>query len=303
MSNASWALLFGVIGTVLFHLGKGMQKRGIGFIRAMGVRISTGSAPRSMTRADPRRGWIYVTGIMLNNSLVVWIILANRYAPPSYFASVFGLGIIALVLYARFFLEETITPINYAGMMLLVSGTVVLGMESMRRGILTMADVNITALLIFIAVYLIVSMLCILMVFRTTRSYPLGIAFGLFTGGAASLDPVLKGVAQHYGGIPGFVPSTTEGWILFILSFLFATVSFLATQWGFVKNSPASIQVPVGSSVYVCFPILIQGIALPGFAITWHTVAGMLLVIGGILCLTGPFGVPIRAGRVKVSQR
>lgn len=287
MSNALWALLFGLIGTVLFHLGKGMQKRGIEFIRVTGNRISRKSARRSFTVCDIRTGSIYITGIVLNNSLILWIMLANKFAPPSYFASVFGIGIIALLIYARIVLKETITMLNYLGMILVVFGTGVLGVESIRRVELSMADANLTLLWIFIAGYLLFSIACVVGMLKISNPYLTGVSFGLFTGGAASLDPVLKSVAQNYGGIPGFIPSTIEGWGIFFLSFIFASASFIGTQWGFIKKSPASIQVPVGSSVYVCFPIIIQGITLPGFIITSFTVAGMLMVAGGVLFLTG----------------
>lgn len=287
MSNALWAMLFGLIGTVLFHLGKGMQKRGIGFIRVVGNRAARRSLKGSFTPQEIRTGSIYITGIIINNSLILWILLANIYAPPSYFSSVFGIGIIALVIYARFLLEETITGINYFGMTLIVFGTVMLGVESIRRVELSIADANLTALWIIIAAYLIFSIISVGVMLKISRPYLIGISFGLFTGGMASLDPVLKGVAQNYGGIPGIVPSTMEGWGIFFFSFLFASASFIGTQWGFMKNSPASIQVPVASSVYVCFPIMIQGITLPGFKITPFTIAGMLSVVGGILFLTG----------------
>lgn len=287
MSNALLAMLFGFIGTVLFHLGKGMQKSGIGFIRVVRNHVVCRSLKGSFTPQEIRTGSIYIIGIIINNSLILWILLANIYAPPSYFSSVFGIGIIALVLYARLVLQETITGINYIGMALVVIGTVVLGVESIRRVELSIADVNLTMLWIIIAGYMLFSIICIGVMLKISRPYLIGVSFGLFTGGAASLDPVLKGVAQNYGGIPGLVPSSMEGWCIFFLSFIFASASFIGTQWGFIKNSPASIQVPVASSVYVCFPIMMQGITLPGFKITPFTITGMLLVVGGILFLTG----------------
>jgi drug/metabolite transporter (DMT)-like permease len=219
--------------------------------------------------------------------MIAWILLANKYAPPSYFTSVFGIGIIALLLYARLVLHEIITAFNYFGMALIVIGTVILGVESIPRASLSMAEADLTMLLVIIVGYMLLSVACVVIMLKISHPYLIGVSFGLFTGGAASLDPVLKGVAQNLGGIPGYMPSTMEGWCIFFLSFIFASASFIGTQWGFMKNSPASIQVPVGSSVYVCFPIIIQGITLPGFDITLFTIAGMLLVVVGILFLTG----------------
>lgn len=287
MNNALIAMLFGLIGTVLFHLGKGMQKGGIGFIYTVRKFISRKMLGRLATPSELRSGLSYISGIVLNNSFIIWILLANKYAPPSYFTSVFGIGIIVLLIYARIVLKETIIVNNYIGMILIIFGTVILGVEATRRIEVSMADVNLPMLWMIIAGYICISFAFIVAMLKTSRLSLVGVSFGLFTGGAASLDPVLKSVAQNYGGIPGLVPSTMEGWIIFFLSFFFASASFLGTQWGFIKNSPASIQIPVGSSVYVCLPIIIQGAILPGFAITMVTIAGMLLVVGGILLLIG----------------
>ncbi|TFH43659.1 MAG: hypothetical protein E4G96_00610 [Chrysiogenales bacterium] len=290
MKEAIYAMLFGLAGTMLFHLGKGMQKHGIGFLRGIGQRVARGAKSDDIITGDIHSGMIYISGILLNNSLVIWIMLANMYAPPSYFASVFGIGIMVLLFYAKLFLDETITKVNYLGMGFLIFGTVTLGMEAVQRNVVSMSGIDFTTLWIIVSAYFVGALCCIRISYKSENPYFIGISFGLFSGGAASLDPVLKGIAQNYGGVPGLFPLTQSGWILFFASFLFATASFLATQWGFVKNAPISVQVSVSSSVYVCFPIMIQGIALPGFSLTPVTYMGMVLVVIGIFCMTGRNG-------------
>jgi len=285
MENTFIAMLFGIMGSALYHIGKSMQKQGIGFIRIAKNKIAKDTHGRGFSAAELKTGAIYLTGIIFNNSLAVWIMMANLFAPPSYFSSMFGTGIVALTIYSKKFLGETISVVRYLGIALLVSGTVILGFEGVCRIKMSMADVELGTVFIIVSVYVLASLLFMVASYRSSNALFIGLSFGFFSGGVASLDPVLKGIAQHYGGIPGFLPSTQTGWIIFIASFVFSTSSFLAAQVGFLKNSQASLQVSVSSCVYICFPIIIQGFALPAFRLTPVTFSGMALVVGGILLM------------------
>jgi multidrug transporter EmrE-like cation transporter len=285
MGNTLIAMLFGIMGSALYHIGKSMQKQGIGFIRIAKNKIARNTHGRGFSAAEMKIGAIYLTGVIFNNSLAVWIMMSNLFAPPSYFSSMFGTGIAALMIYSKKFLNESISTIGYFGIALLVSGTVILGFEGTGRVKMSMADIELGTVFVIIALYVLASLLFIAVSYRSSNALLVGLSFGCFSGGVASLDPVLKGIAQHYGGIPGFLPSTQTGWIIFIASFVFSTSSFLAAQIGFLKNSRASVQVSVSSCVYICFPIVIQGIALPAFHLTPVTFFGMALVVGGILLM------------------
>ena len=109
MKEPIFALIFGIIGTVLFHVGKSMQKQGIGFLSIIRKKISGNDAAQKLSKSDIRHGFLYLTGIILNNTLAFWIMLANLFAPSSYFSSMFGIGIIALMIYSRSILQEAIT--------------------------------------------------------------------------------------------------------------------------------------------------------------------------------------------------
>jgi drug/metabolite transporter (DMT)-like permease len=287
MDNAIYAMIFGVIGTALYHIGKSMQKQGIDFLHDIRNKVRNPSRTKASNPALAKSGALYVTGVVLNNTLAVWIMLAGMFAPPSYFSSMFGLGLIALVLYSRHYLKETITRMKQIGILLLVLGTVTLGIEGILRKRVSMSDIDLEAVILFIAIYVSASLVFMFASSKSKDPFFIGVSFGFFTGGIASLDPVLKGIAQHYGGTSGFLPSTHEGWLIFGASFLLTTISFVGVQVGFMKDAPASVQVSISSSVYVCMPLIVQDMALPGFRVTPATAFGMIMVVGGILCIVG----------------
>lgn len=287
MNEIYFAFIFGIIGTVMFHIGKSMQKHGIEFLEVIKKRFFSIDSSKKLHRNDLRKGLLYLTGITLNNSMAFWIMLANMFAPSSYFSSMFGIGLIPLLFYTKYFLNETITRSKWIGMFIVVAGTFALGIEGLHRARLSMSEINIRAVMTVISLYLAVSIVFLFAAYRSGNLARIGLSTGLFTGGLACIDPVLKGIGQHYGGTPGFFPSTPTGWIIFAISFIFSSASFLIAQLGFAKNTAVSIQVSTSTSVYICFPVIIMELSLPGYHITPLTIYAMMFVVGGIVLILG----------------
>ena len=74
-----------------------MQRQGIGTLRWRRV---------SKDKRSPKRAAICIAGVLLNQSTPVWLILANRFSAPAYATGVFGLGLVLLLAYSSFILEE-----------------------------------------------------------------------------------------------------------------------------------------------------------------------------------------------------
>jgi len=285
MSNSIIAILLGIIGTMLYHISKGMQRQGIEIIDRFRDKITGKTIPgTSYSEKNRRNNIIYITGVIMNNSLTVFIILANRYAPTSYFTSMFGIGLVALMFYSARILHEPIKGIEYFGSAVLITGTVVLGIEGIGRPCLDVSMINIKAVWVIVGIFLPSIIVCMYFAYRSGRPYVIGIVFGLFTGGVASLDPIFKGIGQNLGSA-GFFPSSGMGWLIFSISFIFATAAFTVAQWGFYKKAQTSVLIPSFNSMYVTMPIIIQGFALPDFKITYITGAGLILVVTGIFLM------------------
>ncbi len=292
MNDSIFAMLFGVLGTVLFHVGKSMQKQGIAILGILRKKYLVRDGTVMLRRRDEHDGLIYLCGIILNNTIALWIMLSNLFAPSSYFTSMFGVGLIALLLYSRIVLHETITGGKFFGMLLIAVGTFMLGMEGLHRKRITMAEIDTEMVAMVISLYIAAAVLFMIVAYASGRGRRIALATGIFTGGLASLDPVLKGIGQHYGGGIGLVPSTAIGWVPFAASFIFSTASFIIAQLGFARNAPLTVQVSTSTSVYICFPVVILGLALPGYMVTRITLLGLFIEICGILSVFG-FRIPM----------
>jgi drug/metabolite transporter (DMT)-like permease len=275
MSHHALAMLYGIVGTVLFNISKGMQRHGIEAVSAIFPSRKQPTADRPAR--SPKIISLYITGFILNNSLGFFAILANRHAPPSYFTSMFGVGIIALMLYSGLILKEPIRPRQYAGAAVLALGTLLLGFDGIARKDSTMAGINLALFGLMVGLSFLTAVFLLLWAHRTRSVLFLGIIYGLVIGFTASLDPVLKGIGQSLGGGERYLPRLSWGWVIFLLSFLFATLSFAASQWIFRRGVHASVLIPSQNFSYIVYPLFIQAVTLPGFKLTALTLVGLLI--------------------------
>jgi drug/metabolite transporter (DMT)-like permease len=313
-----YALLLGVLSTVLLHLSKAMERQGIEIFDQLRAKIkknkesddesdkllsekpsennsnnsnnSNSEANESaesnkLEEPDVKKPVIYIVGLIINNLTPLWMMLANLYAPPSYFTSMFGLGLIVLMLYSSKILKEKIEKIEYIGAFILIVGTIILGVESILQPELDMSQIDTSKVWLIVGIWLIVGVLLVIFAYKSGNTLIIGVIFGLFAGGSGCFDPIFKSMGQTLGGTVGLFPSTGMGWFIFICSFAFGICAFGFTQWGFAKKAKASTLVPAYNSLYVIFPIIVLYIALPGFQITYVTIIGLILVVIGIVLM------------------
>lgn len=284
MSGHVAAMAYGVLGTILYHVSKGMQRQGIEAVSGIFLsRKKAGTAVRP--RPSSKSVVLYAAGFILNNSLGFFAILANRHAPASYFTSMFGLGVVALMLYSGLILKEPTRPLQYAGAAVLAAGTLILGYDGILRERLSMAGIDLPAFGIVTGLTFLAVVFFLGPAHRSRSLVLLCVFYGLITGLAASLDPVLKGIGQSLGGGARYLPRLPWGWVFFLLSFVFATLSFAASQWIFSRGGRASVLIPSQNFSYIVYPLLIQGVALPGFKLTAWTAAGLAVTCLGFVLM------------------
>lgn len=267
-------MAFGLVGTSLLHLSKGLQAYGI---EALVPSRRRGNRPRNMVRTA------YTLGFFLNNTYGVWMILSGKFAPASFFTSMYGVGLIVLLLYSHRYLHEPLHRYQVAGIGFLIFGTVLLGVAGIFTGPLKMSLIAQNRVILISLVFATLTLVSVVLARLLRRRALFGAALGFFTGGIASLEPIYKNIGQSLGGSPGFIPSTSPGWIFFIVSFGFGLIAFTATQYGFAKGVKASVLVPMHNSVFVTLPLIIQSVALPGFRFTPLIALGLGLVGTGTI--------------------
>jgi drug/metabolite transporter (DMT)-like permease len=284
MGLAIYSILFGIISTTQLHLAKAMERQSIDVFDQIRAKLKKEEIPQEI--AGAKKPILYIIAMVLNNTVFLYM-MASGYLGTSavYFTSMFGIGLIFLMIYSTKVLKEPIMRVEYAGAAVLISGTIILGLNAIfgQDPSSSYATMDTTAVWLFVATFSSIGGVCILVSYKTGKAT--GLIYGLFAGMLASLDPVYKALGSQLGGTSSFLPSTTQGWIFFIASFGVTAVSFTLTQWGFARKASASVLVPMYNSAYVVTPIIIQIVAWPGYQLGPLTIVGLALVITGIILM------------------
>lgn len=280
MSPTLIASLIGVLATTQIHIAKGMQKYGIGALQngsASGDPDSGGS-----DRDRRRRKIIYFSGLILNNLAFFWVLIANMYAPTCYYTSAFGFGLVVLMIFSEGFLHEKHTPFQHIGAVVIAVGTLLIGMVRTAADIPGMEQIHVETVLIFIGVYFPVLFFLLFLALLYRHAKPLGVIFGMITGCAASIDPILKGIGQSTGIELRILPGDLRGRLFFLGSFIFGGIALGFTQFGFYKKAKASTLIAFHNITLITVPIFLMKISLPGFTLDHFQVLGLTAVVTGI---------------------
>lgn len=283
MTNIPLVIALGIISSIQVHLAKALERQGIEALEQLGARLKKGGQPVEGGRKKPV---IYTIGVVLNNTLFIWSVTAQPYGPPALFSSMFGVGLVFLMVYAATVMKEKIGPREIIGAAAIVPGTLVIGYENISQGAtMDRFTMNLSLFLLAVGLWVAISLMFISAATRSRNLRLIAAAFGQLAGGMGSLEPFLKGVGQNYGGPSGILPSNAVGGAIFASSFVIGFLAFVVTQIGFAKKAPASLLVPVYNAAYIGLPVLWQTILLPAYRPTRLTALGLGLILVGAVAV------------------
>ncbi len=263
--NVLIAAGIGIVGSSVVHVSKGLMKLGI----------------RNRART------IHLIGVLLNFSAPLWIMIANLFAAPVVYASMYASGLLSLLLFSRIVLNEHLYPRQIAGAVLVAVGTAILAFAeyaSQSPGISMSQRNPVLVLLVLWVSGSVVGTLAI----RTFRLSAQEIWFGVAAGGFAALDAILKGMAQRTGELARFIPAAADAQVVLIGSFLVAALAFVFIQWSYIRHCRASTMGIAYDLSFVTVPVIVFALTIPGYQLTGTTVAGLtLLGFGAIMLVTG----------------
>lgn len=283
MTNIPLVLLLGILSTIQTHLAKALERQGIEVFEQIKARLQDTGQP---AEGGLRKPVIYMIGVGLNHTLFIWSTLAQPYGPPALFSSMFGVGLVFLMIYAAAGLKEKISRREAAGAAAILLGTLAIGYENLSSaGALDRFTMDLSALWLALGIWLALSLAFVAAASRSRNLSLIALAFGLLSGGLGSLDPFFKGVGQNYGGQPGLLPSNTVGTAIFAASFVTGFLAFVVTQIGFARKVRASLLVPAYNAAFIGLPVLWQALLLPGTHLTRLTGVGLALILGGVAAM------------------
>ncbi len=262
-------LLFGIIATLISHLSKGFQKRGI--------EIFDRDKP---FKEKGKKPLIYIIGLILNYSIVIWQIIALQFSSAAVFTSVFGLGLIVILVYSHYVLHEKITRKELEGSILIIFGTTFIGIIQLFEPINAEVFNYFRFYLMLIIIFII---LTIALMSSIKTNTGIALTFGIAAGCLGALDNILKRMSLREG-LTGFLQ--WQNILIFIFSAILVIIAIILTQIGFFKGDSTSKQISAYNSFYIIMPIVIELIIFENASISVFKICAIILIILGVFFLS-----------------
>jgi len=267
-------LLFGIINTLVLHLAKAMERHGIEIF-----------SRKKSFKEKGKKPLIYIIGFILNNTVIIWQVIGTTFASAAVFSSVFGLGLILLMLYSHYILHEEIDKTELLGASLIIVGTTMVGffyiIEPEVTG--TVYYVNF-----FILILVIIILFSILIGFSWKTRIAIAFIFGAVAGTLGGTDNVLKRIglssSNFIEAFAGLFRLELDSFI-FLFSFLAGFFALILTQIGFAKGADASRLVPMYNSLYISAPVLFELIIVEGGRVSLGIISSIIIIIIGVFLM------------------
>ena len=270
MSNALGAVVamaIGIVGTSTIHLSKGLMRQGLSGLQGV---------------AGGRSRTIYATGVLMNFTNPLWVILANRFAPTVFYTSMYGLGLLPLLLFSRIALGERLRKQQYIGSMVILAGTLLVGAGNALGGTPSLYNADRVLLLRAAAGWLLIAPTMALLL-RGPGIRMQEFLFGIAAGGLAALEAVIKGVSQAGAEANTLLPQSPDAWLLFTVSFVGAAGAFGMIQWSYLRGCRASMMGSIYDVAYVGVPLLLTTLIVENGALGALRLTGVSLLALGVL--------------------
>ncbi|MFO8020293.1 MAG: hypothetical protein R6U96_16840 [Promethearchaeia archaeon] len=273
-------LLFGIIFSNILHLAKAMEKHGLTLL------LSREEGEEELTfKEKAKKSPIYIVGLILNNTVFVWQFIGVSFSSAAVFSSMFGTGLIVLMLYSHYILEENIIKTELIGAFLIMMGTIMIGVLHIIQ---PPPNENFLYSRFYIILFVLGVVFTSLIIFSSKTRIGVAIIFGSIAGSFGGMDNIFKRMSLKDMSllevIEGVFKLNPVSYI-FLFSFIIAGLAFALTQIGFGLNADASKLVPMYNSFYICAPIFIELIIVEDATISVAKLIAIGVIIVGIFVM------------------
>ncbi|MHA2393710.1 MAG: DMT family transporter [Promethearchaeota archaeon] len=257
-------IILGFIGYSSLYLGKCLQKHGI-----------EGFKDQGKVSVKNKHGRIWIIGTFLSSihMFVQWAALI--FAPINIIAPIEGLGLVVLVIFSYYYLKENISKLQLIGITLIIMGTIFITYFNVNPSEIAFNNFDIIPFLI-ISISIITIELTIVGIGSLKEFKRQGIALAITAGTFMAFQTVTKRITA--------IPNATLSLIFVFVTFIFAALTLLTTQYAFAK-AKANLVVPSFTSASIIVSILTSTISLSEIIVEMQLI-GFALILFGVVLLT-----------------
>jgi uncharacterized membrane protein len=260
--NIIIGIMLGLVAYVLLNIGKGIQKMAI-----EGLKID------KKLKSKNSGVWIFGTILTSIYMFIQW--LALIFAPVNVIAPLEGLGLVVLIIFSYFVLNEDITKLEIFGIVLIITGVILVTAFNPNPSIVEASDFTLmNFIIIFCVIFIIEGVFIIVSILKKFTAS--GLILGTTAGSFMAFQTVSKRITA--------IPDPYLQIVFSIMTLVFAGLTLTVTQFAFSK-SKANRVVPCFTSASISLSILIGVITLKELILIIQIV-GIIVIIFGVILLT-----------------
>jgi uncharacterized membrane protein len=257
-----FGILIGLIAYICLYVGKGIQKHAI-----EGFKVDR-------TVKSKHSGiWIFGTVLTALFMFVQWVPLAVFHTPMNLIAPLEGIGLITLLIFSFLVLKEKITITEAIGVVLIITGTVLINVVAKEPVELQHSDFNLIRFLIAFGILLAPSIVLTILGFKNSSNI-IGVLLGLTAGCFMAFQTLAKRVTD-IGEL---------ALIFTFVTFALAIFTLTLTQFAFTM-SKANVVVPSFASTSIVLTVILGTIVI-GESVLPIQIGGVICIVVGIIIMS-----------------
>ena len=263
------AIVLGITATLMMNLGKGVSKYGLKYMAE---------------RKERKKFYtfIWILGIIITALNVLPQYFGVDLGGAALISSLAGVGLVSIIIFSYFILDEILDKIIYTGIGVTIAGTVIVGIFSQEPSRLHINYINFWIILAATLIPIIIAI-----IYTLTHDYVFfGFIFGTMAGIMSGLAVALMNMAQIlYGGAENlFVNLLSPGNLILYLAIVMALGATVFTQYGLTKGK-ASIVAPAYNSFYIIIPVISEVLIFLN-PLSIFQIFGVIIIIIGVILMT-----------------
>ncbi len=253
-------LAIGVLSFVTLYIGKGLQKYAI-----------EGVKTKKSLKNKHSAIWVLGTALAFAFMFVHWAAL--KFAPVNLIAPLEGTGLVTLMVFSHYVLEESISRVEIMGVVLIIGGTALASLFNTNTAGIATTHFSMTAFLGVCGPLVVIGIIPVSMSKANGYKYA-GFSIGFSAGSMMALQTLTKRLS--------FIEDLTL--VFSPLALMFGTATLAITQFAFTK-AQANQVVPCFTSASIIIATLAGRLVLRETLVSMQVV-GIVTILTGVVMLT-----------------